>query len=231
MKRFFLFLTIILFISGSLWAQSDSDWESKTYDVGNFSIIHLEGGYKVYLAQGNECSVKVKANDNDVFDYLKIKKVGRKLDVSIEDKYFNFDRINLYITVRNIEEMNVEGGLNLKTKGYLDVEDLRLHVQGGAKIELDLKADDIELVGEGGILVEMSGVSKKLDVRLSGAGHIDAEELKTEDVSFRLEGVGTGTVYATETLDAKIEGVGKIKYRGNPRVTKNIEGLGSVKRN
>ena len=120
--------------------------------------------------------------------------------------------------------------MRLKTKGYLDLNDIYVGVEGGAKIELDMKARNVEINGEGGVLFELDGVADRLKVHLTGAGHVDASELKTKDVTFRVEGVGTGSVYATETLHAQIEGVGKVKYRGNPDVTKNIDGLGSVSR-
>ena len=107
---------------------------------------------------------------------------------------------------------------------------LYVQVEGGAKIDLEVKAEDIELVGEGGVLVQLDGVAESLDVKLSGAGHVDAEDLRVNDASFKIEGVGTGSVHAVETLYAKIEGVGKVRYTGNPKVTRDIEGLGSVKR-
>jgi len=206
------------------------DWESKTYDVGEFTSIYLEGGYKVFLIQGNKNSVRVKASDDDVFDYIQVKNYSNELNIDLEPDHFDFDRIILYITFKDLEKLKIEGGVKLETKGYLDLNDFELYVAGGAKIEIDMKAEDVEIVGEGGVLFELDGVARSLDVRVSGAGHVDADELKTKDVNFKIEGVGTGSVYATETLNARIEGVGKLKYHGNPKVTKSIEGLGSVTR-
>lgn len=229
LSYFLIVLALILGSSNSSNGQ-DEDWESKTYEVNNFRDIYLKGGYKVYLIQGNENSLTVKASDDDVFDYLKVKNDRSSLGLEIDRKHFNFDRVNLYITFKDIERIEIEGGVRLKTKGYLDLKDIYVSVQGGAKIELDMKARNVEVNGEGGVLFELKGVADRLKVHLSGAGHVDASELKTKDVTFRVEGVGTGSVYATETLHAKIEGVGKVKYRGNPEVTKDIEGLGSVSR-
>lgn len=209
---------------------NEEDWESKTYNIGEFTKIYMEGGYKVYLIQGNENSVKVKASDDDVFDYIQIKNYGDELTIDLEPDHFDFDRIVLYITFKNLEKLRIEGGVKLETKGYLDLDDFEMYVAGGAKIELNMKAKDVEIVGEGGVLFELDGVARSLDIKISGAGHVDAEELKTKDVNFKIEGVGTGSVYATETLFAKIEGVGRVKYHGDPKVTKSIDGLGSVSR-
>ena len=78
------------------------------------------------------------------------------------------------------------------------------------------------------MLFDFQGEAKSLDAHVSGAGHIDASELKVKEASFKIEGVGTGSVYATDELWATISGVGKLKYYGNPKVHKNIEGIGTV---
>lgn len=228
---FFSLFTLALVTVANANPFCDEDWETKTYNIGDFTEIYLEGGYKVFLAQGEQNSVKVKTDDSDAFEYLQVKNNGGELKVDIEPDHFCFDRIVLYITFRNIEKLKIEGGVKLETKGYLDLNDFEMYVAGGAKIELDIKAKDVEIVGEGGVIFELEGVAKSLDIHVSGAGHVDAEDLKSEDVEIKIEGVGTGSVYATETLYAKIEGVGRIKYSGNPKVTKCVEGLGSVTRN
>jgi len=228
MKTISLFILSVLFIPLSLFAQNDEDWYSKEYDVDKFSEIYLEGGFRVHLIQGNEHKVLVKAPDNDVFDYLQVKHWSNELRVDIEPDNFEFDRIALYITFQNLEKLHIEGGVKLRTHGYLDLDDFDVYVGGGAKIDLAMKADDVSIVGEGGVLFDLEGVARSLDIRLSGAGHVDASELKAKDVEVEIEGVGTSSVYATETLYAKIEGVGKVTYKGNPQVTKDVDGLGSV---
>ena len=221
----------VMIYSANADTPHEEDWEKKTYNVDDFTEIYLEGGYKVYLTQGNINSVTVKTDDDDVFDYLQVKSNGNELRIDLEPDHFDFDRIVLYITFKKIDKLKIEGGVKLKTKGYLDLKDFEMYVAGGAKIELDIKAEDVEIFGEGGVLFELEGVARSLDIKVSGASHVDADKLKSKDVSIKIEGVGVGSVYATETLDARIEGVGKVRYEGSPVVTKHIEGLGSVKRN
>lgn len=223
-----LLLFILIFPTNQLFSQTDDDWDSRTYNVGEFNKISLEGNFRVYLIQGKKCSLTVHATDSDLFDNIEVNNFQSTLKTEVKRKPFDFEHVTLYITFRTLEDLKIEGGVNLKTKGYLDLGDLYVHVEGGAKIELDIKAEDVGIIGEGGVMFEVQGVAETLDVKVSGAGHVDASELKTKDVKFRVEGVGTGNVYATETLYAKIEGVGKVKYRGNPKVSKDIEGLGTV---
>ncbi|MDX8340211.1 head GIN domain-containing protein [Draconibacterium sp. IB214405] len=229
MKTALLF-TLSILLSVQLFAQDDDDWDVKKYDIDDFSSIYLEGGYKVLLSQGDHCALTIKTTDEDVLDHLEVENWGDELRLVMDRDFLSYERIRLYITFKNLDEITAQGGLKLDTDGYLDLNDLFIHVEGGAKIEMNLKAEDIEIVGEGGVLVELDGVADRLDVKLSGAGHVDAGDIKVNDASFKIEGVGTGSVHAIETLYAKIEGVGKVRYTGNPKVTRDIEGLGSVKR-
>lgn len=229
MKTALSFILSVLF-AFSLSAQDYSDWDSRNYDIEDFSALYLEGSYKVFLSQSNDYALTVKTPEESTLDKLSVENRGDELRMVIDRDLINYERIHLYISFNSLNKIKVKGGLNLRTDGYLDLKDIFVHVAGGAKIDLDLKADDVEIIGEGGVLVNLNGVADNLDVRLSGAGHVDAEELRVDHAHFEIEGVGTGAVHAVETLYAKIEGVGKIRYIGNPKVTRDIEGLGSVKR-
>lgn len=230
MKRLFSLSILLCIFSISVFAHSDEDWNTKTYKLDKFSEIYIEGGYRIHLIQGDENKVVVKANDSDVFDYLQVKQWNDELRIDIEPDHIELDRIALYITFKEMDKLHIEGGVKLFTDGYLDLKDFDMYVGGGAKIEMNMKADEVKIVGEGGVLFELDGIAKSLEVNLSGAGHVDADDFKVKDATVKIEGVGTGSVHATETLYARIEGVGKVSYKGNPDVTKDVDGLGSVTR-
>lgn len=232
--RFFSLAVLFISITGILQAKPamnyQSNPESKTYEISNFSELFLEGAFKVYLIQGNESKVEVQTSNPDAFDYLNVTDRNGLLHVHVDREPFDFSRVSVFITFKNLEQLKIEGGIKLRTRGYVELNNLFVGVEGGANIELQTKANDISIESEGGVMFELDGVAQSLDVQLSGAGHIDAGELECKEVSFKIEGVGTGRVFATETLYAQINGVGKIRYLGNPEVTENIDGLGSVDR-
>ena len=236
MKRICLSNLAILFVLLGNVSQArpvmnlENDQESKIYEIGNFSELLLKGAFKVYLIQGNETSMRVEASDPVAFDYLNVTNRNGYLHVHVDREPFDFSRVSIFITFKTLERLEIEGGMKLRSRGYLDLDDLFVSLEGGAKIELQTKANDITIETEGGVMFDLDGVAQSLDVKIAGAGHIDAGELECKNASFKIDGVGTGRVFATETLFAQIKGVGKIRYLGNPDVTENIEGLGSVGR-
>jgi len=231
MKHWNYLRTIVFLVAIPLVAITSSGQnhpESRHYPLKEFKKVFLEGAYRIYLMQGDTAGLEIRASDSEVFDYVDVKNNESALSLKITKTHFDFNRITLYITVRDIEKMVIQGGAKLKTKGYLKLKDFYLQVEGGANIEMDIRAESLQLYGQGGVLVELTGESKTLDVNLEGAGHVNASELQSETVNFKIEGVGTGSVFASKELNAKLQGVGKILYRGNPVVYKSIEGLGSV---
>lgn len=199
----------------------------RTYNIKPFSKIYLEGAYKVILEQGLVSGLRIETKESN-FDYIDVVSNPESLSLKVTKKRFNFDELILYITFKELDKIVLEGGILLETKGYVEFKNISLHIAGGANINMNLKANNLFLVGEGGVKIELDGVCNELTARISGAGHLDAIGLKTKKTDFKIEGVGGGSVYATEFLYATIRGVGKIRYKGEPQVFKKIEGVGVV---
>jgi len=207
--------------------QSWDDTDTRTYNIQPFTKIYLEGAFKVILEQGSQSGLRIKT-DEDNFKYIDVQSDTQSLSLKIIKKRFDFDELVLYITFADLEKLEIQGGICLETKGYVDLKDFYLHVEGGATVEMNMKANKVKVIGEGGVKFEFDGIADELDATISGAGYLDAIDLKTKNCDIRVEGVGAGSVYATESLNATISGVGKIRYKGEPKVYKKVEGVGVV---
>ena len=235
---FILRLTSLIFALGLLVsklfavpvAPVHESWDNndtRTYKVQPFTRIKLEGAYKVILEQGSQPGLRIKT-DEDNFKYIEVQSDSQSLILRITKKHFNFDEMVLYITFKDLEKLEIEGGICLDTKGYVELKDFYFHVSGGASIEMNVKANSIKIIGEGGVKIELNGIADELDATISGAGYLNATDLKTKRTDCRIEGACAASVYATELLNASISGVCKIRYKGDPQVVKKIEGIGLV---
>lgn len=206
-----------------------ADNDTRTYQVQPFTKIHLEGGYKVILEQGSVPGLRIET-DEDNFKYIQVESNSESLSLKVTKKHIDLDELVLYITFKDLEKLEIEGGICLETKGYVEVKDFYFHVSGGANIEMNMKANRIKLIGEGGVKIELNGIADELDATISGAGYLNASDMKTKRTNCKIEGACAANVYATEWLDASISGVGKIRYKGDPKVFKKVEGIGLVSR-
>lgn len=217
-----------LFATSEMPVQQSWDYINvRTYNVEPFTKIYLEGAFKVILEQGTQSGLRIKTDESN-FKYIDVQSDSQTLSLKIIKKHFDFDELILYVTFKDLEKLVIQGGVSLETKGYVDLKDFYLHVEGGANVEMNLKANKVKVNGEGGVKFEFDGVAGELDATISGAGYLDAIDLKTKNCDIRIEGVGAGSVYATESLNATISGVGKIRYKGDPKVYKKVEGIGVV---
>lgn len=220
-------LSILFACHGPEKAEKWNDIELRNFDVSDFRYIHLEGGFKVVLAQAEKAGLKIKADEDD-FKFIDVEVRDSVLDIETNEKHFSFDEIVLYIDFKQLEKLHIEGGVRLETADTVSFNDFLVHVQGGAKINIKATAQSFDVIGEGGTGFILEGISRTMNVNLAGASYIDAEEFKCDTVNIKIEGVGGGTVYASSLLNAEIDGVGKIHYKGNPTVNKTIGGLGFV---
>jgi len=210
--------------------RNQSEYIEKDYEVENFSKIKFEGGYNVKLIQGDKPSF-VMTTSYELHDKVRIWVEDNMLHVKTKVNNLGADEIKLTITVKDLESIKIEGGVFLTTLGYLQMKDFDLQVEGGAHIDMKLKAESIRAKASGGVNMEFEGTTDRFTAISEGAGNIDADRLEAKTVECRVAGVGNASVYATEKLNATVEGLGKIGYRGNPELTKQVNGIGMVYRN
>jgi hypothetical protein len=202
--------------------------EEVTLQLGTFSKVQLDGGYEVVLIQGNEESVTIAADKEKISSVHASVKEG-KLHV-YNDKYAQNYKVKLTIKFKNLEKIKFNGGVSLKCNNLLEFNNLELNIAGGADIKLNLKANDLKYVLDGGVNTDLIGQVVNLSLALNGAGRINAEELHAENVKVEIAGAGYAVVYGSKTVNAEISGIGSIEYTGNPQKVKSVvNGLGSIK--
>lgn len=224
-------LLIILLICGlaACTVNGQEDSHTRNIPVKEFNRIYVEGGYRVFLYQTDNPFLRIKAPLESHIDALEVHFNEDNLRLSVARRQVNLSRVELHIGFRHLEELHVNGGARLSTDGYIELDNLKIYVEGAVNGDIKLKASVVEVISNGGSVFELSGVTDRLVVKVAGAGHVNARELIAREVVFRVEGVGFGTVHATDELDVRIEGMGKVTYTGNPNVKRVVEGLGSVK--
>jgi hypothetical protein len=198
--------------------------------VESFNRIKLEGGYTVELQQGDVQADLVIRTTESMMNRIDVKVDGDQLRITTNLHNVSTDEVKLIITVKNLEELIIEGGVNLSTTGVLNLKDFNLEVKGGANVKMHLNAQDFTARAEGGVNMDFKGSANLFNARTEGAGNIDADNLEAKIVRCRVAGVGNASVYATQELHAHLEGVGKIGYRGNPEIFKEVNGIGVVYR-
>lgn len=194
-----------------------------------FNRIEINGAFNVYLSQNNKTGLRVVADEN-LLEIIGSKVVNGRLIVKIKENIKSYTKMELYISFKELINLEANGAIRLKAKKQLKFDNFRLEINGASAADLNISANKIIINNAGASSTTLRGSSKYLDIDISGAGSANTIDLKANYVTIELSGVGKGNVYATDKLNVSISGIGSVKYKGDPSITSNISLLGSLKR-
>ena len=205
---------------------------TEVHNVKAFSKLELSGVLNVYIEQGDKESVTVETDEN-LHEYVIIENRGNSLTIdtrkriSIKKK----KKMNVYVTVRDIDRLKISGVGHVETSETLRLKDLDLIIKSVGNVTLDLEADNLDARLSSVGSVSLSGKIGKADIDNTGVGKLAAYDLHNEVLKLKAAGVGKTEVYASKELAIKSTGVGNVYYKGDAVITDlNIRGVGKVKK-
>jgi hypothetical protein len=157
------------------------------------------------------------------------------------DEFYNISLVGVgNVNVHQTENFKVivTTDSNLQDKVVITVNGNTLCIteRCGSYIPTELTIDvympelkSISMNGAGNIKI-YSGNSSALDISISGAGKIDAQNFEVQNATIKHSGVGNAKIWATNYLNGTLSGVGNNYYKGNPTINLNRTGVGNIKR-
>jgi len=235
-----LFSLVLLSIASFTFAQTTK----KTLELPEFKSIYVNSNYTVYVKQTNKQEVTVEAL-TEIWELTTVKVENGVLLVNVERKpdspnksiWAKIDDIKvkpamkIMVSVKNINELQVNGGGKIVSENSIASDYMSLAVSGSGGIELDLKGNNLKTEISGSGNVTLKGYASTNDIIMSGSGSLNAFSCELETAKVKISGSGTCEITASATLDAVVLGSGSIKHKGNTKnVTKKVYGSGTVDR-
>ena len=199
-------------------------------EVSSLSGIHLNTPGKLYLRQGTESSLTVKAYEN-VFKSLSYRVEDGVLMLEINKCFQTFD-MEIYLTVdQPITEIAVDGSGDIVSESHLEAaEEVEVNLSGTGSITLETKTNKLtsQISGTGNIF--LTGEADYHYAKIVGTGNLQAFEFPAKDYLMKIAGAGSAEVAMNGgELQAEITGAGKIIYKGDAAdVSSRITGTGKV---
>jgi hypothetical protein len=240
MRTLALTLGLLFLLAMPLRAQ---DAVRETRDVGAFTGFHLSLPASATVRQGDAAALDIEA-PRDVLDQIEARVRGGQLVIEERERDFisrmfdaTFDGdtpdIKVFITVtRDVDAMRVSGAGSIVGEGVIRARSMELGISGAGDFAMEVEVEgDLETGLSGAGELELSGSARRHEVRISGAGEMDAEDLVTEETRLRVSGAASCRVHTTEVLDVEVSGAASVRYRGNPAtVNRRVSGAGSLRK-
>ncbi len=204
-------------------------------EVVAFSEISLRIPGKLHLEQGSKQSVEIVGKQSTL-DEIITEVRGRELVIRFKSKNyfwkdFEIGKIEIFITVPEIDELSISGSGDIINDGEINSRILNLIVSGSGDILLnDLKAERVKVAisGSGDVALAGDGKAEDLSVTISGSGDFKGIDFAADDVVVKIAGSGGASVYAENILNVRVAGSGDVKYKGSPRIDQSVVGSGKV---
>ncbi len=234
---------VILFLLG-ISISATAQITKKTLELPEFKSIYVNSNYTIHLKQTNKQEVIVEAL-TEIYELTTINVENGVLMINVDRKpespnksvWSKIDDIKikptmkLTVSVKNINELQVNGGGKIISENSIASDYLSLGVAGSGNIELDIKGNNLktEIGGSGNIVLK--GYATTNDIQLSGSGNLDAFGCELESAKIKVSGSGSAELTVTASLDAILMGSGNVKHKGNTKsVTKKVYGSGVIDR-
>jgi hypothetical protein len=217
-------LSMLLFVAATpvLFAQETTvinDKNAEARKVSGFHGIKISNAFDVIIKQGNEEAVVVSASEEKFRDRIKVNVVNGILQISYDNekvwKWTNENRkLRAYISVKNIDKLDVSGATDIKIDGVLKGSNLKVELSGASSLKGAISYASVTVDQSGASNSKLSGTVTNLDVDVSGASDFTGFDLVTENC--RAEASGASDVKITVNKDLKVDasGASDIQYKG-----------------
>jgi hypothetical protein len=223
---------------------SFSQTTKKVLELPEFKSIYVNSNYTVYLKQTNKQEVTVEAL-TEIFSATEIKVENGVLMINVERKPDNPNKslwakiddiklnptMKLYVSMKNIDELQVNASGKIISENSLATNNLSLAVNGNGSMDVDIKGDILKAEVSGSGNLALRGYATSMDAMISGSGAINGYTCSIESAKVKLTGSGTAELNVSNAIDATVSGSGTVKHKGNTKTSqKKVYGSGSVER-
>ena len=215
---FFIFCLAITGYSQRVIHGDGSD-VTVTRDVASFGSLQNSTSAEVVVIRGDKYQVKIEGEGN-VIEALSTEVKDGNLVISFPLLHELQMTRKVLITVTTpgdlVEVSNSASGA-IRTGVVFKTASMRVRNSGSGGIELELKADHLDMSMSGSGIIHVRGRAKELECNISGSGNVRGEDLVVEAHSeIHVSGSGSCTITTNGVIEGRISGSGGINYGGNP---------------
>jgi len=164
-------IIILLLISDQAIAQWGSGVKgngnvvTQDREVGDFSGIKVNCSADVHIKQGAQTHITVKTDEN-LIERIETEVTGGNLKIDIKGSIYRSRQLDVYVTVKNLNEIQINGSGDVESEGIIAGIDLEIGINGSGNVELELDMKNVRTSINGSGDVELSGVAGNFELKV-----------------------------------------------------------------
>lgn len=204
--------------------ERETAFQEYRFEVGNFYDLNIQNNVNVVYTHCNDTighvSYKSTPEFEDAFIFTNNKGA---LKVQVQTDVLGKPGLpTLYVSSNNLEKVENYSDYNVRVESNIKADTFSVSLIGNGSIVVgDVDAHNVTAkitAGMGTII--LSGDCTNSEFKLTGTGTIQADMLKSRNVTCRFLGGGTISTYPLVNLNVRGVGTTRIFYRGQPKIKK-----------
>lgn len=197
--------------------------------VSDFDEVEIRGNYDLVLQKAAAEKVVIETDEN-LQDFIELTVGGKRLTIRNLEPLISKQNIRITVYYTTLQALSSSGSSVVSSDGMIKSNKLDVEFSGAGSLNLELEVEDLEVDMPGAGLIKLVGYANRQRLKMSGAGHLNALNLITNETRVELNGLGGADIHALKKLDATLNGVGSIRYKGAPaELNQDVRGMGVIK--
>lgn len=217
----FSVLVSTLFLSSCIFSpgiKGNGNVEEEERKIDQFDEVKASRGVNVYLTQGEEFKVVVRADEN-LIDIIETEVLGDELIVRSTKNVRNAKEYKVFVSAPDYESVISSSGSNVYSETEINTDDLEVSASAGANITLEINVDELEASASAGANIYLDGLAEECEARASAGSNIKAEDLRTNNADLKVSSGANIWIEIDNNLKAGASSGGNVFYNGEPKQT------------
>ncbi|MEL1242357.1 head GIN domain-containing protein [Flavobacterium flavipallidum] len=186
-----------------------------TKKLGDFNSVKVFDKLKVTLIASNENKVVISGDKEKEVEVVN-NNGELKLRMQLK-QMLSGDAVSIKLYYKNIDEISANEGATVTGDGVFKQTIFDLSVKEGAKINVQVDAQKVNVKAVTGGVIELNGAAANQDVVIMSGGILKARNLHTSQTTVNLSAGGNAEIYASTLVDAKVKAGGTVSIYGKPK--------------
>ena len=210
---FSFFVSSCIYVGPSITGNGNISEEERP--VSYFNTIKVSSGINVYLSQGDNEKISVKADEN-LLDIIKTEIENEELKIYASEQIRHSKSKKVYVTVNDIEKISTSSGSNLYTETDIKSNNLDLSSSSGSNMKLNVETNFIDASASSGANLMIEGITRDIEMDVSSGANIKAEDLIATICKAKASSGANAWITVKEKLNGEASSGGNVFYLGNP---------------
>ena len=177
MKTSIIISAALIGLSALTFAANEVSEVKKTINPGNFYGVIVNANANVILTQGKENSIRLEGDEKE------IKNIKTNIhEGALEIKGDNIKSLTIYVTVQDINLIEVNGSAKVFASGNIQSDVLLLKANDNGSLKIDIRALGVGMIAKGNGKIIVSGSTGDSYSRIYGNGKIVSDKLDSFNI-------------------------------------------------